>query len=83
MKKIEFSKEKNKWLKEERGYCFDDIEDDIINENFEIKENQSSNHEGQKVFVVIKNNYPICIPFIEDEEKIFLKTMYKSRKLKG
>lgn len=82
MKRIEFSSEKNSQLKDERGYCFDDIVDEIINKRYKIKKNRSSNHLDQKVFELILNGYPVIVPFVEDDEKIFLKTMYKSRKLK-
>jgi uncharacterized DUF497 family protein len=82
MKRFEYDPEKNEWLKNERGYCFEDIMDELENGRFEIKKNKSSNHLNQRIFVIIKNNYPFCIPFVEDEEKYFLKTMYKSRKLK-
>lgn len=35
---------------------------------------------GQKMFVVNINNYVYLVPFVEDEEKVFLKTIIPSRK---
>ena len=35
---------------------------------------------GQKIFIVEINNYVYLAPYIEDSEKIFLKTIYASRK---
>ena len=82
MKKFEFSPEKNKWLKQERGYCFNDIMDILESGNFKIKQNTSSNHQNQKIFSLELEGYPVIVPFVEDDEKYFLKTMFKNRKLK-
>ena len=82
MKRIEFSLEKNKKLKDERGYCFDDILYLLNNNKYEIKNNKSSNHSDQRIFVLELDGYSVVVPFVEDEEKYFLKTMYKSRKIK-
>jgi hypothetical protein len=42
--------------------------------------NPSKNHPHQKMYVVNINNYAYCIPFIEDEDSVFLKTVFPSRK---
>lgn len=34
-------------------------------------------------FVIKFDGYPFCIPFVEDKEKIFLKTIYPDRKFKN
>lgn len=34
----------------------------------------------QKIFIIAFGKYAYSVPFIEDEEKIFLKTIYPSRK---
>lgn len=36
---------------------------------------------GQKMFVIEYDNYMICVPFVENEQEIFIKTAYKSRRL--
>ena len=36
---------------------------------------------GQKMFVMEYDNYMISVPFVENEQEIFIKTAYKSRKL--
>ena len=38
-------------------------------------------HPGQKMFVVNINNYVYLVPFAEDNEKYFLKTIFPSRKM--
>jgi len=35
---------------------------------------------NQKIFVIEYNNYAYLVPFVEDEQKIFLKTIIPSRK---
>lgn len=81
-KRVEFDTIKNAWLKEERGYCFDDVYSKIINKEYKIKNNKSSNHKGQKMFLIELNGYPVIVPFVENDEKIFLKTMFKNRNFK-
>ena len=82
MKYFDWNENKNKILKLERGVGFEDvliaIESDHI---LAIVENQRKNkYPNQKIFVVNINNYAYLIPFIEDDEKIFLKTIIPSRK---
>lgn len=36
----------------------------------------------QKVYILFINNYYYYVPFVEDDEKIFLKTIIPSRKIK-
>ena len=80
MKKIEWNEEKNRLLMLTRGVCFEYFIDDIRNKNYIISQKKS--RPNQKIFVVRFDNYPFCIPFVEDEEKIFLKTIYPDRKFK-
>lgn len=81
-KRVEYDPIKNELLKRERGYCFEDIYKKIINKEYRIKENKSSNHKGQRMFLLKLENYPVVVPFAEDDEKIFLKTMFKNRDFK-
>lgn len=60
---------KNKLSKETRKVCFEMFIDDIIGGNCKIIGNK--NHSNQKIFIIIKYNYPYCIPYVEDDEKIF------------
>jgi hypothetical protein len=39
------------------------------------------NYAHQKQFVVEMNRYVYIVPFVEDDERIFLKTIIPSRKL--
>lgn len=83
MKYIDWDKEKNKRLKEERGISFEDIIVLIQEEKVQevIDHPNQIRYPNQKIFIVILDNYAYMIPFIEDEEKFFLKTIIPSRKM--
>lgn len=80
MKYFDWNPEKNKKLIKERGISFEIclvyIEQgrilDIIN--------NKTPYEHQFVYVLEIEEYVYYIPFVEDEEKIFLKTIIPSRK---
>lgn len=82
MKHIEWDEDKNTQLKEERNLSFETI---VIaleqGKLIDIVPNPSSNFAHQQVLIVEIDDYLILVPFIEDEEKIFLKTAFKSRKV--
>jgi len=40
----------------------------------------SEKYQGQKIFVIEFEGYAFLVPFVEDEQKIFLKTIIPSRK---
>ncbi len=40
----------------------------------------SPKHTNQKCFVIDIDNYAYIVPYVRDSEKIFLKTIYPSRK---
>lgn len=82
MKKIEWSKEKNKKLIETRKISFEQIFDIISSKGvvFVIKHPNKQKYPNQKLMFVNINNYVYYVPFVEDKEKIFLKTIVPSRK---
>ena len=82
MKYFDWSTLKNARLLAERDVCFEDIMT-AIDENRlldTILHPNQEHYQGQKIFVVEINEYVYLVPFVEDEEKIFLKTIYPSRK---
>ena len=82
MKFHEWSKEKNDNLKKERGIGFEEIVLKLIKgEILDVISNPSRNFPKQKIFVIEINNYIYYVPYVEDKEKIFLKTIIPSRKL--
>ena len=46
-----------------------------------VLQNPSINHPSQKMFVLNINNYAYCVPFVETDEELFLKTVFPSRRL--
>ena len=82
MKYFDWSKVKNEWLKDQRGISFDDVVDILENEEFidVVNHPNQTRYPNQKFFVVVLDNYVYLIPFVEDEEKFFLKTIIPSRK---
>lgn len=82
MKHINWNTEKSKKLKELRGICFEDIvfyiEKGILLDDY-LHPNQKK-YSGQRVMVIGINNYAYLVPYVEDENEIFLKTIIPSRK---
>lgn len=76
-----WNEEKNNILKEQRNISFEDILIALQNGNLlEIIPNPSKNHPEQKCFVVKINDYSYIVPYVENNDSIFLKTIYPSRK---
>lgn len=84
MKSYVWNNEKNKLLQNERGISFEDIVDAISNGDLldSIKNPSSEKYSSQSVFIVNLKGYVYCVPYVEDETSIFLKTIFPSRKMK-
>ena len=82
-KPIRWSPDKAKLLSENETRGGVNFEDCVIAIEsggvLDIIENPSSNHAGQKVFVLNIRNYAHCVPFVETDEEIFLKTVFPHR----
>ena len=78
----EFSQEKNKKLKEQRGISFDVIIDYINNGCLvdTIQHHNQEKYEGQKFYVVDVDGYAYLVPFEEAGNVVVLKTIFPSRK---
>lgn len=80
MKYFEWNNEKNDWLLQERGITFELCVTYIeLGHVLDVLVNRSP-REHQKVFILNIDGYAFRVPFVEDDEKIFLKTAYPSRK---
>jgi hypothetical protein len=82
MKSINWNTEKNLVLKESRGVCFEDVvffieRGDILDDY--LHPNQQE-YPGQRIMVVGIGNYAYLVPYVENEEELFLKTIIPSRK---
>ena len=82
MKNINWNTEKSLALIESRGICFEDvvfhIEKGDILDDYQHPNQQK--YAGQRIMVVGINNYAYLIPYVEDNDEIFLKTIIPSRK---
>lgn len=80
MKQVRWNFDKAMRLKLERGLEFEKIAT-LIEENQYIGVLDVPSRAGQKMFVLEYDEYIVCVPFVENDEEIFLKTAYKNRKL--
>lgn len=82
MLKYSWSEEKNKLLKETRGIGFEEIA-------LALQEGQSlasiphpnkKKYHSQRIFIVVIRNYTYAVPYIKQNQRVLLKTIYPSRK---
>ncbi len=82
MKVINWNAEKNQELMEIRGVSFEDVVfylqqgtllDDLEHPN-------SEKYSNQRIFVLEIDEYVYLVPYVEDRNEIFLKTITPSRK---
>lgn len=79
MKRIEWNEFNNKLLRNERSVCFEDVMQ-IIYEKRILADEANPKKPHQRIYIVEINKYAYLVPYIEDEDKIFLKTIFPSRK---
>jgi uncharacterized DUF497 family protein len=82
MKSFNWNTDKNLILKETRSISFEEVVLAIL--NHQVKEvynhpNQEK-YQGQKIYEIEINDYIYLVPFIENENDYFLKTIIPSRK---
>lgn len=82
MKQYVWNSEKNETLKQNRGISFEEIVLNIsLGNEVDIYEHPNQDkYPGQKISVVLIENYAYLVPYVEDEQDIFLKTIIPSRK---
>jgi hypothetical protein len=80
---LDWNEQKNDRLKAEREICFEDILVAINEGGLRdiLAHHNPEKYPKQRVYVVQFGEYIYLVPFVEDETKIFLKTIYPSRKL--
>ena len=82
MKPFRWNHEKNEQLKVERGISFEEIVLSIEAEGLLdiLKHHDQKNYPNQLVFVVGIFDYVYLVPFVEETDHYFLKTIIPSRK---
>lgn len=82
MKEVRFDEVKNKLLKSGKGISFDEITE-LIKTNKQVKTIDHPNknrYPKQKILLVRIRNHIYAVPFVEEVNYIFLKTIYPSEK---
>ncbi len=78
---FEWNSEKNEWLKDERDICFEDIVEAVNEGNvLSIIPNPQHRFSHQRVLIVAIDNYAYTVPYVQDGDKVFFKTIVPSRK---
>jgi len=75
MKEFRWDEDKNKKLKEERGISFEEI----LGSKF-LGAERHNTRKNQMVLLIEHNKYVWVVPSVVEDEYIFLKTMFPSRK---
>ena len=82
MRYLDWDVAKNTQLRLEREVCFEDvvmaIADDRVLDDF-LHPNQKR-YPNQRMLVIEISHYAYIVPYVEDEDKIFFKTIIPSRK---
>ena len=84
-KTIRYDFEKNKRLKQQRDIGFEDVILTIENGKLldDIKHPNKARYPNQNIFIILieTKNYVYLVPYVEDENSIFLKTIIPSRQM--
>ena len=82
MKDYHYNKEKNDFLRKDRNIDFKEVIKALNNERLlDVIDNPNiEKYPNQRIFLVKIRQHIFAVPFIEEEEYIFLKTIYPSQK---
>ncbi len=80
-KNFDWNDDKNILLQQKRGISFEEIVIEIDSGNLldRIKHPNKEKYPNQMIFFVQKEDYVFAVPFVEDENTIFLKTIIPDR----
>ena len=80
---VVWNEEKNSLLKETRGISFEEVEVAILSDNIldVIPHHNREKYPNQELMVIRFNNYIYYVPFVLNDDEIFLKSIIPSRKL--
>ena len=82
MKVFRWDNEKNEWLKKNRGVSFEQVlilmeREDVLET---IEDPNQNKYPGQKIATVRIDDYAYLVPYVQESNEIFLKTIIPSRK---
>ena len=76
-----WNSEKNRQIKQERGFGFEDVVGVIDNGGLlDDLFHHNDCYKNQRLYIVNLNGYAIVVPYVEEEDYVFLKTAFPSRK---
>ena len=83
MVEYDWNDEKDDWLRRVRNIGFQDVlyhisQGDLLDV---IEHPNQKRYPGQRIFVLNIEDYVYIVPFVEDDDVVFLKTIIPSRKL--
>ena len=83
MNLFDWNDEKNEWLKRERGLTFEDVIFHLTHDGLldTIEHPNQKQYPGQRLFIINVDEYACIVPFVEDDDVIFLKAIIPSRKM--
>ena len=83
MKHFDWNNEKNEDLLKDRGISFEEVVFCIMHNGLLdiIEHPNKSRYPNQNIFIVEIDNYVYLVPFVEDDEIVFLKSIIPSRKM--
>lgn len=79
MKRINWNHDKNRRLQEERGVSFEFIQTCIEHGQIHAIVKHPS-RDNQRIFIILDGEDVLYIPFVETENEVLLKTIYKNSK---
>lgn len=82
MKPFRWSAEKNEWLRVERGVTFEEVTVAVESGQLLdiVQHPNPAKYPRQQIMVVAVAGYAHLVPFVEQEDHFFLKTIIPSRK---
>jgi uncharacterized DUF497 family protein len=82
MKYYDWNDEKNELLKKPRGVSFEQVVLAIVSGDLidRMKHPNPEKYPNQRVFLVKIEDYVYSVPYVEDDEKMFLKTIIPNSK---
>lgn len=79
MRYLNWDSDKNRLLQEQRGISFEEIAY-LIEAGAVLGIEENPNYPHQKIYILDVRGYAVIVPFVENEQEIFLKTAFPSRK---
>jgi len=82
MRLFNWNSDKNRTLIEERGISFEEVVYSIQSGSLldDMSHPNQEKYAHQRIFVVQMNDYAYLVPYVENDNEIFLKTIVPSRK---